>query len=407
MSNFAFGTYRISDLNPLHVQSLKEAIESGIKMIDTSSNYMDGGAERAIALAFREFDEYKKSEVEIVTKFGYIQGTNLLNYKENYFAIDEQEVVKYSDDCYHSISKSFMHEQLNQSLKRLELEKIDCFLVHNPEYYLLDAINRGTPKDERLDEMYRRLQEVFIGLEEEVKNRRIISYGVSSNSFSLHDTSNEFLPYEDLLTLAQNAANIVQNKSHSFTTIELPINILEQEGLKCASWAKKNGLRVLANRPLNAKYKDKMYRLAEYDESKEYYHYLNELMEICDNENLGTLYNLVEQLDENKHKFGWIGDYDIFMYTQVMPHIRKALNIRDKNKIEAMMNFIDMFFQEYRKMVSYECSKKTKVELSGFFKECILLMQECAIRFLMEKESIDYILVGMRKPAYVHQILSL
>lgn len=407
MSNFAFGTYRISDLNPLHVQSLKEAIESGIKMIDTSSNYMDGGAERAIALAFREFDEYKKSEVEIVTKFGYIQGTNLSNYNDGLFSINHKEVVKYSDDCYHSISKSFMHEQLSQSLKRLELEKIDCFLVHNPEYYLLDAINRGTPKDERLDEMYRRLQEVFIGLEEEVKNGRIVSYGVSSNSFSLHDTCDEFLPYEDLLTLAQNAANIVQNNSHSFTTIELPINILEQEGLKCASWAKKNGLRVLANRPLNAKHKDKMYRLADYEESKEYYHYLNELMDICDNENLRTLYNLVEQLDENKHKFGWIGDYDIFMYTQVMPHIRKALKLRDKDKINAMMNFIDMFFQEYRKMVSYECSKKTKVELNEFFKECTLLMQECAIRFLMQKESIDYILVGMRKPAYVHQILSL
>lgn len=407
MSNFAFGTYRISDLNPLHVQSLKEAIESGIKMIDTSSNYMDGGAERAIALAFREFDDYKKNEVEIVSKFGYIQGTNLSNYKEGLLLIDENEVVKYSDDCYHSISKSFMNEQLSQSLKRLELEKIDCYLVHNPEYYLLDAINRGIDKDERLDEMYRRLQDVFIGLEEEIKNKRILSYGVSSNSFSLHDTNDEFLPYEDLLTLAQNAANIVKNQTHSFTTIELPINILEHEGLKCASWAKKNGLKVLANRPLNAKNKNKMYRLADYEESKEYYHHLNELMDICDNENLRTLYNLVEQLDENKHKFGWIGDYDIFMYTQVMPHIRKALKLKDKDKIEAMMNFIDMFFQEYRKMVSYECSKKTKTELNEFFKECFLSMQECAIKFLMQKESIDYILVGMRKPAYVHQILSL
>ena len=57
MSNFAFGTYRISDLNPQHIEALKEAISSGIKMIDTSSNYMDGGAERAIALAMRSFDK--------------------------------------------------------------------------------------------------------------------------------------------------------------------------------------------------------------------------------------------------------------------------------------------------------------------------------------------------------------
>ncbi|HEY9203228.1 MAG TPA: aldo/keto reductase, partial [Sulfurimonas sp.] len=82
MSNFAFGTYRISDINPQHIQALKEAIESGITMIDTSSNYMDGGAERAIAVALREFDEDKKDEVEIVSKFGYIQGSNLKEYKE-------------------------------------------------------------------------------------------------------------------------------------------------------------------------------------------------------------------------------------------------------------------------------------------------------------------------------------
>jgi aryl-alcohol dehydrogenase-like predicted oxidoreductase len=71
MSNFAFGTYRISDYNPQHIEALKEAIDAGITMIDTSSNYMDGGAERAIALAFREFDEDVKSKVEIVSKFGY------------------------------------------------------------------------------------------------------------------------------------------------------------------------------------------------------------------------------------------------------------------------------------------------------------------------------------------------
>ncbi|MCK4737421.1 MAG: aldo/keto reductase, partial [Sulfurimonas sp.] len=83
MSNFAFGTYRISDLNPQHIEALKVAIDSGITMIDTSSNYMDGGAERAIALAFREFDEDKRDQVEIVSKYGYIQGSNLLDYKEN------------------------------------------------------------------------------------------------------------------------------------------------------------------------------------------------------------------------------------------------------------------------------------------------------------------------------------
>jgi aryl-alcohol dehydrogenase-like predicted oxidoreductase len=403
MSNFAFGTYRISDYNPQHIEALKEAIESGITMIDTSSNYMDGGAERAIALAFREFGDETKSKIKVVSKFGYIQGTNLEKHKDEPF----EEVVEYSPDCYHSISKSFIHSQLSDSLKRLEMESIDCYLVHNPEYYILDAINRDIDKDERLDEMYRRLYESFVALEEEVKNGKILSYGISSNSFSKSHNSDEFLPYEDLLTLADNASQSVGNKTHSFTTIQLPINILEREGLKCASWAKENGLIVLANRPFNAEFENLMYRLCDYEESKTYYHHLNELMQACDSQAMRAMYTLLEQLDANKHKFGWIGDYDSFLYSQIVPSIRKFIKVVGEDNKEELLNFIDMFLQEYRKMVLYECSKNTRVKFKELFKECSGSMQECALEFLMQEESIDYILIGMRKPSYVHEILAL
>jgi aryl-alcohol dehydrogenase-like predicted oxidoreductase len=402
MSNFAFGTYRVTDLNPQHIEALKEAISSGIRMIDTSTNYMDGGAERAIALAFYEHDD-KINDVEIVSKYGYIQGSNMQEYKDEPF----EEVVEYSDDCYHCISKSFMHNQLTKSLQRLQRDRLDCYLIHNPEYYILDALKRGVDKDEMLDEMYRRIEDAFVGLEEEVKAGRILSYGISSNSFSLAHNSDEFLPYEDLITLAQNACEIAGNETHSFTTIQLPINILEREGLKCAAWAKKNSLRVLANRPLNAQHDRLMFRLADYEESREYYHHFNELMEVCDNDMLRPLYNLLEQLDASKHKFGWIGDYDGFLYAQIIPHIKKTLEVVDEQNTQTMLNFIDLFLQEYRKMVLFECSKSTRVQLKSFFDDCNFTMQECALRFLIKCESIDYILVGMRKPSYVYEILSL
>ncbi|QOY54923.1 aldo/keto reductase [Candidatus Sulfurimonas marisnigri] len=403
MSNFAFGTYRISDLNPQHIESLKEAIDAGIAMIDTSSNYMDGGAERAIALAFRDFDEDRKNFVEIVSKFGYIQGANMLTHKEEPF----EEVVEFSEDCFHSISKSFLHQQLTESLKRLEMQTLDCYLIHNPEYYLLDAIKNGVDENERLDEMYRRIELAFVGLEEEIKKGRIRSYGISSNSFSVSHSSDEFLAYEDLIVLADNAAEIVGNDTNSFTTIELPINMLEQEGLKCATWAKENGLRVLANRPLNAKMDNLMFRLADYDESREYYNYLNELMEISDNNALRPFYNLLEQLDASKHKFGWIGDYDLFLFSQIVPHMKKTLELVDGENRDVMLSFIDLYLQEYRKMVAYECSKSTKIQLKELFSECDILMQGCALKFLMQRDNIDYILVGMRKPTYVGQILAL
>ena len=403
MSNFAFGTYRISDLNPQHIQALKDAISSGIRLIDTSSNYMDGGAERAIALALRDFDDEQKSKIKIVSKFGYIQGSNMQEHKQKPF----ENVVKYSESCFHSISKSFLKNELTKSLERLELKTIDCYLIHNPEYYLLDAINKGIDKDERLDEMYDRIYSAFVGLEEEVANGRILSYGISSNSFSKPSDDIEFLPYEDLISLAEMAAKEFGNKHHSFTTIELPINLLERDGLKCATWAKENGLRVLVNRPLNAQKNGKMYRLADYDESSEYYHHLNELMDICDNDTLKPLYNLLEQLDENRHKFSWIGDYDSFLYTQIIPHIKKTLEKLDESSIESILNYIDMFLLSYREMVAYECSLRTRKELSDVLGNCEDELQSCALKYLLNLKNVDYVLVGMRKPAYVHNVLSL
>ena len=404
MSNFAFGTYRVSDIVPTHINAIKEAIESGVQLIDTSTNYTDGGAERAIALAFRGLEDCI-DDIAIVSKAGYIQGSVLKAYKESRFF--HGDVVEFSDDCYHSIAPEFLHNQLSESLMRLERENIDCYLLHNPEYYLFDAIKKGVPKDERLDEIYARIEEAFVALEEEVASGRINSYGISSNSFSLPSSSDEFLPYEDLVTLAENAAKKAGKNAHSFSTIELPHNLLERGGIGCMSWAKQNSLRVLTNRPLNAMHNSMMYRLADYDEAKNYYYYLNELIEFTDNDLLKPLFNLIIELDESKHKFGWVGEWDTFLYAQVIPHMQSALKKLDEKNQQTLLQYIDIFLKEYREMVLYECSKKTKQLLKDILDGCDGSLQSCAIKYLNSIDDIDYIIVGMRKPSYVHDILGL
>jgi len=402
MSNFAFGTYRISEHNPQHIEALKLAIESGITMIDTSSNYMDGSAERAIALALSQFDEDVRENIEIVSKFGYIQNENMARHKENPF----DEVVEYSETCFHSISQNFIEDQLGKSLARLELTTLDCYLIHNPEYYLLDAIQRGIEKDDRLDEMYKRIFDAFMSLELAVQNEKIKSYGISSNSFSKLHSDEEFLPYEDLLTLAEDAAKEIGNDRHSFTTVQLPINLLEKNGLECAKWAKENGLRVLANRPLNALREGLMYRLADYDDSREYYTHFNELIDVCDNDALRPIFNLLEELDDTKHKFGWLGDYDNFLYAEIIPLMKNTIVKIDDEYKETLLQYIDLFLTEYRKVVAYECSKSTRNLHKEMFIACGDSMQECAINFLLESKNIDYVLVGMRKPTYVNELMS-
>jgi aryl-alcohol dehydrogenase-like predicted oxidoreductase len=408
MADFGFGTYRISDQNQSHLDALSEAVRGGIELIDTSTNYYDGGAERAIAKVLSKFDASFVDTLKIVSKFGYIQGSLLEEYKNSKELQNiAQDVVAFAPDCYHCISKEFVHHQLSRSLERLQMESIESYLVHNPEYYILDAINKNIPKKEYLQEMQERLFDAFCALEEEVRSGRIKSYGVSSNSFAKQEDAPDFLPYENLLELANEAALHVGNEKHSFTTIQLPINIAEKQGLFCSYWAKENNLTVLANRPLNASYNGKMYRLAEYEENRDYYMYLNELLEFCDNELLNPVYNLIEQLDESLHKFSFVGEYDTFLHMEVLPHLQRSLKEIDGDTQEKLIQYLDFFLYAYRQMVAYETSKKTRQALEPLFRTCNETMQECALKYLLSQESIDYVLVGARKVSYVYELLAL
>ncbi len=408
MADFAFGTYRISDGNEAHIDALVTALTSGITLIDTSTNYYNGGAERAIAKALKRVDPSLAASVKIVSKFGYIQGSLLEEYHDTNSKLSQIacDVVEYSKECFHSIAPEFVHDQLTCSLSRLEQESIDCYLVHNPEYFIYDAIKKGVPKDEYLDAMQQRLFDAFVALEEEVQAGRITSYGVSSNSFAKPKDAPDFLPYEDLTTLAQKAAQKIGATKHSFSTIELPINILEKEGLHATFWAKEEGVRVLSNRPLNAFYNGEMLRLAEYDESSEYYMVLNELLEYCDNELLRPIYNLVNELDAMKHRFGFVGNWDAFVHTQVLPHLKRSLEGIKGEVQERILNYLEIFLVEYKEMVAYESGKKTK-ELLQKRLNCHERLQDCALKYLLEQESIDYVIIGARRVKYVYEILAL
>ncbi|MBA1438556.1 MAG: aldo/keto reductase [Epsilonproteobacteria bacterium] len=356
MSSFAFGTYKITDTNPLHIEALKEALRGGVKMIETSAAYMNGAALQAIAKVLDSIEEQYR-DVAVVSRF--------------------------------VLSKDFtVQPQLQETLKQLNLLQLDCFLLEIPQELLTE---------EMLDTTYEQVYKIFVALEKEVQGGSIQSYGVSLDQ--------NFNGCEVFLKLAQNAAHEVGASKHSLTTIELAINLLEQDGIECAKWAKAQGLRVVAKRALNAMQDGLMFRLAEYDEPIDYYTNLNELLEVSDNDQLRSLYNLIEQLDDNKHKYGWIGDYDIFAASQILPHIKKSLENLSGETLELLLVYIERFLESYRAMVAYECSKMTRSQLKEQLQGCEQKLQKCALEFLLSLEFVDYIVVGMRKPTYVSQIL--
>ena len=147
-----FGCYRIMEGNAQHEAALREYLDRGGNLIDTSANYGDGRSE---VLAGRVLKGYPRDRVIVVTKGGYIQGQNMTLARRREFP----EVVRYGDGIWHSIHPDFLETQIEMSLSRLQLEMADVYLLHNPEYYLEDQAHHQPVGDAERDEFHRRMRE--------------------------------------------------------------------------------------------------------------------------------------------------------------------------------------------------------------------------------------------------------
>lgn len=266
-----FGSYRIDIGIKSHEKALRKSIQSGINIIDTSSNYSDGGSEKLVGAVLNELIKEEKilrDEIIIVSKGGYIQGNNFeLASERERNGKPFSEVTNCSPDLWHCIHPEFLGNQITHSLERLNLEKIDVYLLHNPEYYL--TYSQISDQARREKEYYRRIEKAFIHLEKEVENGRINYYGISSNTFGLPSDKSNFTSLEKIIEIA----NGISDMNH-FAVVQFPMNLFEQGGainnnqsngeVTFLQYAKEANLGVLVNRPLNAIVKNQLIRLADF-----------------------------------------------------------------------------------------------------------------------------------------------
>jgi uncharacterized protein YyaL (SSP411 family)/aryl-alcohol dehydrogenase-like predicted oxidoreductase len=277
-SRIGFGGYRVDDTTPAHRAALRKALTRGCNLIDTSTNYTDGGSERMIGSVVAELvaaGELQRDEVIVVSKIGYVQGQNLASARQQTAdGAPFADMVEYSDDCWHCIHPDWLEDQLTRSLDRLGLSKLDVCLLHNPEYFLSHARSQGEVTSAERDEFYARIQRAFVWLEQQVHTGRIGSYGVSSNSVAqLIDDEPEATELTRMLAAAREAGGA----KHHFSVLQLPLNLVESaaalapvvagpgmEGDKTVlAHAAAHGLGVLVNRPLNALVGHGVFRLAD------------------------------------------------------------------------------------------------------------------------------------------------
>jgi uncharacterized protein len=263
VSLVGFGGYRTGRRSPDHRAALTAALAAGVNLVDTSSNYMLGDSERLIGEVLAE-TAVPRDEVVVVSKIGYVQGPNLdLARQREAEGRPFPDMVHYMDGCWHCVSPAFLEDQLARALDRLGLETVDVLLLHNPEYFLLDAAHRspGVDLEAVRSEFYDRLARAFAYLDGAVADGRIGWYGVSSNSCVLPTDHPE----------ATSVTQMVEASAGRMAVLQLPYNLLETGALlerntpegTALDAATAHDLGVLVNRPLNAMAQNRLVRLAD------------------------------------------------------------------------------------------------------------------------------------------------
>ncbi|GKS58491.1 hypothetical protein YTPLAS18_20180 [Nitrospira sp.] len=267
-SRLGFGCYRIDTQEPGHREALIKALRQGSNVIDTSTNYSDGDSERLVGSVLAELtrkQEVQRQEVVLISKIGYIQGQNHKHAEQREReGHPYPEMVKYGEELWHCLHPLFLADQLELSLDRLDVDTLDVCLLHNPEYFLLDAVQRGQRELEPLrDEFYRRLRVAFEYFERQVAAGRIRFYGVSSNTVTGDPALPETISVSRMWDTAQEAARAEGQAVSHFAVLQCPINLFESRSALIGNageagretvlqYAQKKRLAVLANRPLNA-----------------------------------------------------------------------------------------------------------------------------------------------------------
>ena len=255
-----FGCYRIAEGVPEHESSLREYLGRGGNLIDTSANYTDGRSE---SLVGKVLSGARASGAVVVTKAGYIQGQNMTLAQQQSFP----EVVEYGEGIWHCIHPRFLETQLRASCLRLKQDRVDVFLLHNPEYFLSHQAHHHTPTPQDHQEFYRRIGQAFGFLEDQVREGRVGWYGISSNHYGLPPADPTVTSVQRCLSQAEEISS-----GHHFRVVQLPINLYESggaletnnDGLSALEFCQREGLGVLINRPLNAFSVNRMFRLADF-----------------------------------------------------------------------------------------------------------------------------------------------
>jgi aryl-alcohol dehydrogenase-like predicted oxidoreductase len=234
LSSIGIGTYlgnadEATDQN--YANAVIRAVELGANVIDSAANYRFQRSERSIGRALKQLTSehgFAREELVICTKGGYLpfDGAPPRNMREYVIETFVKPGIASFDDIAggsHCMTPSYLQNQLDQSLRNMELECVDVYYIHNPESqfgYISES------------EFYSRLKHAFERLEQNRKQGKLVHYGVATwNGFRVPAESSGHHSLVQMVELARE----IGGEEHGFRFIQLPFNLAMTEAITLAN----------------------------------------------------------------------------------------------------------------------------------------------------------------------------
>ena len=230
LSSIGIGTYLGNPdeaTDAKYENAIARAVPLGANVIDTAANYRFQRSERSIGKALRVLTEelgFARDEIVICSKGGYlpfdgVPPRDVRGYVEEAFV--KPGIASFEDIVggSHCMTPAYLQNQLDQSLRNMNLECVDVYYVHNPESQLAYVSK---------EEFSLRLRAAFELLEKNRARGKLKFYAVATwNGFRVGPEAREHHSLERMATIARE----VGGESHGFRFIQLPFNLAMPEAL--------------------------------------------------------------------------------------------------------------------------------------------------------------------------------
>jgi aryl-alcohol dehydrogenase-like predicted oxidoreductase len=221
-SSIGIGTYlgdATDEVDASYSQSIVRALASGCNVIDSAINYRFQRSEKSVGRALRQAIDkgFSREEIVVCTKGGYIPFEDTYP-ADPYQWVDDNLLRKRiitPEDIHpsgHCMAPMYLHHQVEQSLRNLQVDTIDVYYVHNPETQMNEL---NEPR------FYEAVEMAFRMLENIVREGRIGLYGIATWDGFFESRGSGVLQLERLVEIARRAGG----DQHHFRMLQMPINL--------------------------------------------------------------------------------------------------------------------------------------------------------------------------------------